>query len=168
MPSFPEVSPTPHTVLNNIMLMSLLRYVYNHSSLEDVNWYLSVGNHDYRWNEWAQVEYSELEPRWNFPHLWHSEVFQAGESTLHLVLIDTEALREDINDWEGMLEWLDQELADSESDFKVVVGHRHIYSAGDYGPVSGTNWEVIRPILEANNVDMFVCGHDHNLQVSAR
>ena len=35
---------------------------------------MTVGNHDHHTpnGEWFQVEYSEIEPRWNFPCLAHS------------------------------------------------------------------------------------------------
>ena len=38
------------------------------------------------------------------------------------------------------------------------------FSAGNYGPISGTLDTHLRPLLEKYNADLYICGHDHNLQ----
>merc|ERR1711971_1352390 len=47
--------------------------MYSHPSIAELNWYLTVGNHDHHYDhEWYQVEYSAFEPRWRMPCLTHS------------------------------------------------------------------------------------------------
>jgi len=60
------------------------------------------------------------------------------------------------------LTWLKDGLARSQAKWKVVYGHHHIFSA----------WRQDNPKLIARllpvlkgHADLYVCGHDHNLQV---
>lgn len=117
--------------------------------------------------EWNQVAYSlQVDDRWVLPHLWHSFTRPVGDSGHHVLFIsfDTEALRLQRNNYTDMMAWLDDTLAASTAQWKIVFGHRPIYSTGDYGPIQGVTWEQLRPILEQYGVDIFLCGHDHNLQ----
>ena len=43
------------------------------------------------------------------------------------MLIDSECIGQQVNNYTVMLEWLEEELATSEADWKFVVGHRPIY-----------------------------------------
>ena len=43
------------------------------------------------------------------------------------MLIDSECIGQQVNNYTVMLEWLEEELAASEADWKFVVGHRPIY-----------------------------------------
>ena len=43
--------------------------MYDHPSLKDLHWYLTVGNHDHKKCEKCQVSYSKIESRWNMPSL---------------------------------------------------------------------------------------------------
>ena len=64
-----------------------------------------------------------------------------------------------------MMIWLENELATSQGYWKIVVGHRHIFSASwDDGPISEPNYSQLRPLLIQYGVDIYLCGHDHNLQ----
>jgi hypothetical protein len=59
------------------------------------------------------------------------------------------------------LAWLDVEIAKSHARWKVVYGHYQIYSAtrGDERNLI----DRLLPLLR-NRVDVYLCGHDHNLQ----
>ena len=64
-----------------------------------------------------------------------------------------------------MMIWLENELATSQGDWKIVVGHRHIFSASEEdGPIDEPNYSLIRPLLIQYGVDIYLCGHDHQLQ----
>src|SRR5262249_24703229 len=69
---------------------------------------------------------------------------------------------DNINLTEAELLWLDQELSKSQARWKLIYGHYHIYSA-----TRGDNKELIEkllPIPEKNHVEIYLNGHDHNLQ----
>jgi predicted MPP superfamily phosphohydrolase len=143
------------------------RNIYYQESIRDLVWFMSLGNHDYGdWvgEEWNQVELSRHEPRWYQPHLWYDHIEQLGDHSVHFVIIDTEAFRNRINNYTDMVDWMEVTLSQSTADWKLVIGHRHVFSAGDHGPVTTDLLENLVPIMEKYNVDAYVCGHDHNLQ----
>lgn len=60
------------------------------------------------------------------------------------------------------LAWLDAELARSQSRWKVVYGHHPIYSGGNYEDRPDLISRLL-PILKGR-ADVYLAGHDHNLQ----
>merc|ERR1719480_3915 len=58
-----------------------------------VPWYVLAGNHDHRGNVTAQIAYSNISKRWNFPSLWYNfkRTFTAGHTTytVEFVMIDS-------------------------------------------------------------------------------
>ena len=89
-----------------------------------------------------------------------------GDATVHFVFIDTESFHSQIerNNYTEMLFWMEDVLSSSTTDWKVVVGHRPAFSVDEYGPVTQDILNVLVPIMERNNVDLYLCGHGHNLQ----
>uniref|UniRef100_A0A7S4HW36 Calcineurin-like phosphoesterase domain-containing protein n=1 Tax=Vannella robusta TaxID=1487602 RepID=A0A7S4HW36_9EUKA len=63
------------------------------------------------------------------------------------------------------IKWLDETLAAMDpKSMKIVVGHHAMESASlVHGPRPLMN-VAIRPILKSYGVDLYICGHDHNLQ----
>ncbi|EPS60125.1 hypothetical protein M569_14680, partial [Genlisea aurea] len=58
---------------------------------------------------------------------------------------------------------LDLALKESNAKWKIVVGHHAIRSVGHHGDTH----ELVRrllPLLQANNVDLYMNGHDHCLE----
>jgi tartrate-resistant acid phosphatase type 5 len=58
--------------------------------------------------------------------------------------------------------WLDDELRKSQAVWKVVYGHHPIFSGGNYEDRPDLIGSLL-PILQ-NRADVYICGHDHNLQ----
>jgi len=58
--------------------------------------------------------------------------------------------------------WLDGEIARSTARWKVAFGHHPIYSAGHHGDTQRLIAELL-PLLR-NRADIYLCGHDHDLQ----
>jgi len=83
-----------------------------------------------------QLELSKHERRWYQPHLWYDYLENVGNHSVHFVVIDTEAYNDRINNYTLMEAWLDSTLRASTADWKIVVGHRNIFSAGIHGPVT--------------------------------
>ncbi|KAI5404069.1 Purple acid phosphatase 3, variant 2, partial [Lathyrus oleraceus] len=73
-------------------------------------------------------------------------------------------------DWRGVLprkkylsnhlKDLETALRDSTAKWKIVVGHHPVRSIGYHGDTKELLTHLL-PILEANNVDMYMTGHDH-------
>lgn len=75
---------------NDTRFQSSFESVYSPSSLQ-TDWYVIFGNHDYRGNTTAQIEYSKHSARWKFPSNYYSKTFfnKADGATLDIIFIDT-------------------------------------------------------------------------------
>jgi 3',5'-cyclic AMP phosphodiesterase CpdA len=60
-------------------------------------------------------------------------------------------------------EWLDDELASSQSQWKIVALHHPLYSSGRHGSTVGAR-ERLEPILARRHVDLVLTGHDHHYE----
>ncbi len=68
--------------------------------------------------------------------------------------------------------WLEETLASfPEEDTVIVNAHSFIYGSGVVSEGGGKWWDIpgyvdnIAPILEKNNVDLFICGHQHSMEM---
>lgn len=155
--------------------------VYNADSLQ-VPWYVVLGNHDYHGNCDAQIDYGKTSNRWIMPARYFTKTYAVdATTTLECFYIDTTPLIREyyqLDDHENphirkhvmsqdvpaQYAWLNQVLAASKANWKIVVGHHPIYSGG---VVHGDQPDLIDnllPILKQHKVQAYFCGHDHNLQ----
>ncbi|MEP4889308.1 MAG: tartrate-resistant acid phosphatase type 5 family protein [Aliiglaciecola sp.] len=140
------------------------------------DWYPTLGNHDYRGNWQAQIDYSKHSRRWEFPAPYYAKTFQVGDNSEILMLfIDTNPLNPEYKnrpkyaetqkqDAEKQVNWIKQHLANSKAKWKIVIGHHPLYSSGKrYGKTAGIQ-QVLEPIFEQYEVDAYFAGHEHDLQ----
>jgi Calcineurin-like phosphoesterase len=85
------------------------------------------------------VTFGQTEPRWYLPHLWYDFVHRdpAGFS-VHFLVVDSQALRWDANDAASQWAWIEQTLATTTAEWKVVVSHHPPYACGNQGPTDAT------------------------------
>jgi tartrate-resistant acid phosphatase type 5 len=142
-----------------------------------IPWYVVLGNHDYRGNPQAQVEYSKTSTRWIMPARYFTVTKNIDDSTrVQFFFLDStpfvESYRKKNNytanvstaDTKAQVRWLDSSLAASTAQWKLVVAHHPVYSAS---PKHGNTMELIqevKPLLEKYHVQAFINGHDHDLQ----
>lgn len=157
--------------------MTNYELIYSHPDLM-IPWYPVCGNHEYRGNTDAVVEYSNVSARWQMPAKYYSFTAEEDGTTIRLVMIDTSPLldkyRDDTEkypdaakaDMEAELAWLNETLAAADEDWVVVVGHHPIYAYTDKDESERTDMQnrVNSILLKHDNVDMYVCGHIHNFQ----
>jgi acid phosphatase len=138
--------------------------VYTAQSLE-LPWYAILGNHDHRSNIQAQIDYHTKNPRWNMPARYYKISKAIDPSTsVEIFAIDTDPINR--NDTAFIAQqniWLRRELAASQARWKIVLGHHPVRSHGGYGD-QDYMLRHIKPILDSNNVAVYICGHDHDLQ----
>ena len=142
-------------------------------------WYAALGNHDYRGNPQAQVDYAVTSPRWRMPARYYRQrVMTPAGAALDLFAIDTSpmvaryaAAGEDAvirghvlsQDVAAQRVWLETELAASDAPWKLVFGHHPVHSGGVHGDTAElVAW--LKPLLERHGVQAYICGHDHDLQ----
>lgn len=156
--------------------MTNYELIYSHPELM-VNWYPICGNHEYRGNTQAVVDYSNVSRRWCMPARYYAQSFENDGTTVKVVFLDTAPLiskyRKDTEtypdavnqDDEAQLQWLDKTLAEAKEDWVVVVGHHPIYADTDKSEKERTDMQKrVDPILRRHNVPLYICGHIHNFQ----
>mmetsp|Transcript_26168 Transcript_26168/g.42889 ORF Transcript_26168/g.42889 Transcript_26168/m.42889 type:complete len:371 (+) Transcript_26168:182-1294(+) len=155
--------------------------IYKHTSLQ-AKWYVVLGNHDYRGNAQAQVDYSMTSPRWHMPARYYQSVFDAIASDgtrvkMAMFYLDTNPFIQEYRtedkytqgdlleqDTAQQLAWLRKALsAAGDADWKIVVAHHPVYSAAGHGDTHELI-DQLQPILVQTGVDLYICGHDHDLQ----
>jgi acid phosphatase len=124
--------------------------------------YPTLGNHDYRGNVQAQLDYAKRSARWRMPARYYTfrRPLDAGQHA-QFFAIDSEMLgREDPE--QGR--WLERELADSTASWKIVFGHHPLYSRsghGDHARMIG----LLGALFERHGVDLYLSGHHHLLEL---
>lgn len=156
--------------------MSSFENVYRNNSLQ-IDWYPVLGNHDYKGNPQAEIDYSKKSRRWVMPARYYTNVKKIDKnSSIRFVFLDTDPFIDDYmkkpenyadiatQHSDVQLQWLDSVLSNSKETWKIVVGHHPVYSSGSE---HGNQPELIarlKPVLEKNNVDVYFSGHEHDLQ----
>jgi acid phosphatase len=149
--------------------------VYSAPSLH-VPWFVILGNHDYHANTDAQLQYGKAHSRWIMPARYYTKVMRLGPAAhVEFFFIDTSPM---IGEYQNMpimasihqqdvpaqLAWLDQALGASKAQWKIVMGHHPIYSAGSGHGDQQDMITNILPLLRKHNVPAYFSGHDHDLQ----
>lgn len=162
--------------VNDPLWMTNYELIYSHPELQ-IPWYPILGNHEYRGNTQAVLDYSNVSRRWQMPARYYSKVFEEDGATLRVVFIDTTPLidkyHKDSLDYPSVAEqeinpqlaWMEEELKNAKEDWVVVVGHHPIYAYTQKNESERKDMQKrVDPILRRHNVDMYICGHIHNFQ----
>ncbi|KAH0681869.1 hypothetical protein KY289_019621 [Solanum tuberosum] len=151
--------------------------VYTAPSLQK-NWYNVLGNHDYRGDALAQLSpiLKQKDNRWICMRSYIvntdvAEFFFVDTTPFQDMYFTTP--KDHTYDWRNVmprkdylslvLKDLDSALRESSAKWKIVVGHHTIKSAGHHGSSEELVVHLL-PILQANNVDFYLNGHDHCLE----
>jgi len=110
----------------------------------------------------AQLEYAQKNPRWKFPDFYYVIPKENDNELYDFFMIDTNLTVSGKD--EEMLIWLKKALSESNAKWKIVVGHHMIRSHGVYGDQKFM-LKKLKPILDKFAVDMYLSGHDHDLQL---
>ena len=157
--------------------MTNYELIYSHPELM-IDWLPILGNHEYRGNTQAVIDYSNISRRWNMPGRYYTKVYEEDGTSVRFVMIDTTPLmnkyREENNkypdackqDNEPQLQWLDSLLNEAKEDWVIVVGHHPIYAETSKEDSERMDMQdnVDRILRKHKNVAMYLCGHIHNFQ----
>jgi hypothetical protein len=149
--------------------------IYTNYSL-NIPWFTAFGNHDYRGNIQAQLDYSKVSRRWRTTERYYSfekTIPNSSEKAL-FVFIDSNPFDETLSrkshsdlasqDKEAQLEWLEKTLATSTASWKIVIGHHPLYTTGVRRNKMLDVRKVFLPIFEKHKVNAYLAGHEHDLQ----
>lgn len=163
--------------VNDPLWMTNYELIYSHPELM-IPWYAIFGNHEYRGNTQAVIDYSKVSARWNVPSRYYTFAMENDGVTVRFVMVDTATLldkyREDTEkypdackqDMNKQLNWVDSVLSAAKEDWVLVVGHHPIFA--ETGKDDSERLDLqkrLDSILRKHaNVDMYLCGHIHNFQ----
>jgi tartrate-resistant acid phosphatase type 5 len=154
--------------------------IYTAHSLQS-DWYVVLGNHDYKGNPQAEIDYSAIDRKWNMPARYYSKVVFIDDDTTKgvlLVFLDTtpflsesylgDKLQVKGQDTAAQRIWLEKTLGETGPNikWKFVFGHHPVYTGGGRMKAKETveMKTLFKPIFEKYRVNAYICGHDHNLQ----
>ncbi len=152
--------------------------VYTHPALQRP-WFVALGNHDYKSNPQAEVDYTARSTRWRMPRRYYRVAPEEhGMAGIDLFVIDTSPLvhkyREKVEariaanvagqDPAAQLGWLDKALTASTAPIKLVAGHHTLRSGGSSHGDTPELVEQLLPILQRRGVLAYINGHDHDMQ----
>jgi len=141
-------------------------------------WHVITGNHDWWTDALVERAYTGSQANkdsgghWQMPHFWYKKTYSVPGLSVDAFYIDTMV-------WKGgklteqhlgaqareeQKQWLFKELAESKADWKVVLGHHAIYSAGMHG-VTEVLLRELDPKLRELGVPVYFAGHDHSKQI---
>lgn len=163
--------------VNDPLWMTNYELIYSHPELM-IPWYAILGNHEYRGNTQAVIDYSEVSARWNVPDRYYTFAMENDGVTVRFVMVDTAPLldkyREDTEkypdackqDMNKQLAWIDSVLTAAKEDWVLVVGHHPIYAetGKDDSERLDLQKRLDSVLRKHKNVDMYLCGHIHNFQ----
>lgn len=163
--------------VNDPLWMTNYELIYSHPELM-IPWYPVMGNHEYRGNTQAVLDYAQVSARWEMPARYYTKVLENDDVTVRLVMIDTAPLldkyRKDVEkypdackqDMNKQLAWMDSVLTAATEDWVLVVGHHPIFADTDKSDAERLDMEkrVDSVLRKHKNVNMYLCGHIHNFQ----
>lgn len=156
--------------------MTNYELIYSHPELM-IDWFPVLGNHEYRGNTQAVMDYSNISRRWTMPARYYTKVFEDKGTTLRVVWIDTAPLIDKYRnetetypdavkqDYQQQLAWIDSVLTAAKEEWVIVAGHHPIYAETPKDESERKDLQSrLDPVLRKHKVDMYICGHIHNFQ----
>ncbi len=161
--------------------ISSFENVYTAHSLH-TDWFIVLGNHDYKGSPQAEIDYSDIDRRWNMPARYYSKIFFIGNDSTQgvlLVFLDTTPLlseyyegtdHQNVRTQDTAMQrvWLEKTLRETPSyvKWKFVFGHHPLLTGGGRMKTAETAElrSKLQPIFEKYRVNAYICGHEHSLQ----
>lgn len=140
---------------------SKFNHIYNSPCLSQKKFYTVFGNHDYRNNPQAQIDYTNKSPQWNLPARFYK--LSAGE------IVDFFAIDTNFPDKCGSkslcsLDWIEDKISSSGASWKIVFGHHPALSGGKYKKLAFIPSYILPSFLCNAKPHLYISGHDHNMQ----
>lgn len=141
-----------------------------------VPWYVVLGNHDYRGNVQAQIDYTDRSRRWNMPARYYTKQIVEDEISAQLVFLDTNPLNDEYytsstyrskiidQDTTAQLVWMDSVISNDTSDWKIILGHHPMYTGGKREADKSYVRAHLEDRLNQLGAHVYFAGHEHDMQ----
>jgi len=161
--------------IDDPLWMSSFENVYSGGNLL-MEWHPTLGNHDYKGNTKAQIKYSHKSRRWKMPDYYYSYTEMLDKEKILFVFIDSNQFEDSYYkhpdrypdligvDPQIQLKWIDSVLTNSDAKWKILFGHQHVYTGGSRAEGDSETAKYLEPLLKKHSVDIYFCGHEHDLQ----
>lgn len=162
--------------VNDPLWMTNYELIYSHPELM-IDWFPVLGNHEYRGNTQAVLEYTHVSRRWSMPARYYTKTFEEDGAAIRIIWVDTPPMIDKYRnesekypdackqDYQKQLTWVDSVLTVAKENWIIVAGHHPIYAATPKDKSErGDMQNRLDPILRKHKVDMYICGHIHNFQ----
>ncbi|MBF0455743.1 MAG: metallophosphoesterase [Magnetococcales bacterium] len=141
--------------------------IYTGPTLSTLPFIAVLGNHDHRGNQDAQVLYSQRalgSKRWKmFDRVFAVNLGQVdGKPLVRLVGLDTT----DKKSFNRQGQFLRTVFSNNQKNpvWRIAAGHHPLYSIGPHGPTLAMHQQLL-PAMVETKIDLYLAGHDHNLQL---
>ncbi|EFC42417.1 predicted protein [Naegleria gruberi] len=147
-----------------------------YNGTKNLPWKLMLGNHDYRNNPNAQIQYKSS--LWDLPAYYYifNKTSTLGGFNVSFVVTDTNTFQPDSlmnqqyvkeqsafkQDQLNMIESVLKENYGKTNTWSIVLGHHPVYSAGIHGDTT-TLIENYLPLFKKYKLPLYLSGHDHFL-----
>jgi len=151
--------------VNDPILQTVFDKIYGASSL-NVPFYASLGNHDYQeGKKEIELAYSKRGgTKFTMPAANYRVDLPKENPVVTLLMLDSNKPLMKPGEWAAQLKWMQQQLAEVQGKRWIVCcAHHPFFSNGDHGD-NGELHKGWGPLFEKYGVDLYVCGHDHDLQ----
>ena len=130
-----------------------------------VKWYMTLGNHDYEGDIYAQI--GRPHPFWTMPARTYSVRFEHTVCTVEVFVIDTNPSQADLGLEEAQLRrdlaGLDRALSASSATVKFVCAHHPVFTIGRHHQKQALRLHALGlyDILIQHRIDAYFSGHEH-------
>ena len=151
--------------VNDAMWQSAFEQMYDPQKL-NFPFFAVLGNHDYDDGKDAvELQYAQLHPqsRWKIPARWYRIDIPRDHPLVTVLMLDSDKDMLGTERWEQQKAWLDAELAKPRGVWTICCAHHPLFSNGGHGDnvILQNDWG---KLFVKYNVDLYVCGHDHDLE----
>jgi hypothetical protein len=133
----------------------------------DFPFYAALGNHDHDADKHlSELAYAREHPesRFKLPALWYRVDLPQADPLVTIFMLDSTKPRLTPQQWQDQTSWLRDELSRPRtSRWTIAVAHHPFFSNGDHGD-NGELRNEWGELFKQHGVDLYIAGHDHDLQ----
>jgi tartrate-resistant acid phosphatase type 5 len=156
---------TPLTGVDDPRWQTMFEQMYDPKIL-NFPFFVSLGNHDYeRGKAVFEFAYAKANPdsRWKLPANWYRVDIPADKPLVTVLVLNSNRDLIAPEQWSAQLTWMQKHLSNRTARWTIAIAHHPLFSNGAHGDngVLQTRWG---PLFNEHKLDLYLCGHDHDLQ----